>query len=92
MNKIIAIAIVLTTTHLIGCAGGTAQLVQRHADGGRVKLTGAYMPAMGEARMVMLEHCEGRFDYLEQGETVAFECRVPAAPTGLATPATIAVR
>jgi hypothetical protein len=42
--------------------------------GGVVGLQGPYMPAMSEARMLMADHCSGRFHAIEQGATVEFRC------------------
>jgi hypothetical protein len=39
-----------------------------------VQLQGAYMPAMSEARMLMVEHCAGRFETIEHGDMVDFRC------------------
>ena len=59
---------------LAGCSS-SAQLVRKDAVGGRVALQGAFMPAMGEARLLMAEHCGGRFDAAEQPDAVEFRCR-----------------
>ena len=64
----------LLTLILTGC-GSSAQLVRKDTAGGVVALRGAFMPAMGEARMMMFEYCDGRFDAVEQGEQVSFRCR-----------------
>jgi hypothetical protein len=53
----------------------SAQLVRKDAVGGRVELQGAYMPAMAEARALMVDHCYGRYDMLELGDAVEFRCR-----------------
>lgn len=62
------------TLALVGCSS-SAQLVRKDAVGGRVTLQGAFMPAMGEARVLMAEHCRGRFDAVEQTDAVEFRCR-----------------
>ena len=59
----------------LSACSGTANLVRKDALGGRVQLNGPYMPAMADARTLMVEHCGGRFDYLEHGEAVEFQCR-----------------
>ena len=59
----------------LSACSGTANLVRKDALGGRVQLNGPYMPAMADARTLMVEHCNGRFDYREQGEAVEFRCR-----------------
>ncbi|MDD9966149.1 MAG: hypothetical protein OXR73_08000 [Myxococcales bacterium] len=89
MKKIATTAIALLTfITLTGC--GSAQLVQHRADGGRVALSGGYMPSMGKARMVMLEHCEGRFSYTERNDAVDFVCerRAQLAASNASTVAT----
>jgi hypothetical protein len=57
-----------------GCSS-SAQLVRQDGRGGVVALQGAYMPAMQDARMLMVEHCGGRFEMLEQGDQLSFRCR-----------------
>lgn len=64
----------MATLMATGCAG-SAQLVQTDSAGGTVALQGPYMPAMGEARMLMVEHCRSRIDALERGDRVSFRCR-----------------
>jgi hypothetical protein len=49
--------------------------VRTDSAGGTVALHGPYMPAMGDARMLMVEHCRGRYDAVEQGDQVSFRCR-----------------
>jgi hypothetical protein len=61
---------------LVAC-NSTASLIRKDALGGRVQLQGAYMPAMADARMLMLEHCDGRFDFEEHGDAVEFHCKAP---------------
>jgi hypothetical protein len=34
------------------------------------------MPAMSEARLLMVEHCRGRFQAVEVQDAVEFRCRV----------------
>jgi hypothetical protein len=62
------------TLTLVGCSG-SAQLVRTETGGGRAALQGAFMPAMGEARLLMATHCHGRFEATEQGRTVEFRCQ-----------------
>jgi len=59
---------------LSGC-GTSAALVRKDGTGGRIELRGAYMPAMFEARELMVDHCYGRYDMLELGEALEFRCR-----------------
>ena len=68
----------------LSACSSSANLVRKDRLGGRVQLDGAYMPAMAEARMLMVEHCGGRVDYLELGETVEFRCRDRVEPATLA--------
>ena len=68
----------------LSACSSTANLVRKDALGGRVQLDGAYMPAMADARTLMVEHCGGRFDYLELGEAVEFRCRHGEEATTLA--------
>ena len=62
------------TLTLVGCSS-SAQLVRKDTAGGRVALQGAFMPAMGDARLLMAEHCGGRFEAVEQADAVDFRCR-----------------
>ena len=71
----------LTTAALLlltvsACSSG-ASFVRKDAIGGRVHLEGAYMPAMADARTLMVEHCDGRFEATELGDAVEFRCRAP---------------
>ncbi len=59
--------------NLVGCSA-TATLARKDPHGGRVALHGPYMPAMSEARLLMVEHCEGRFQMQEHGDIVVFRC------------------
>jgi hypothetical protein len=59
---------------LSACSTGAA-MVRKDAGGGRVELHGAYMPAMGEARELMVDHCYGRYDMVEVRDAVEFRCR-----------------
>lgn len=63
----------LLTIALSACSAN-ASLVRQESLGGRVQLQGAYMPAMSEARMLMVEHCAGHFETIEHGDTVDFRC------------------
>ena len=74
MTKIASLVLILSTIS-VGC--GTASMVRPDARGGRIELDGAYMPAMSEARVLMAEHCGGRFEVEEQrtGGAVEFVCR-----------------
>jgi hypothetical protein len=67
---------VLVALALVGCSSG-AQLVRQDARGGRIALHGAYMPAVADARLLALEHCQGRFQLLELGHAVEYQCRNP---------------
>ena len=46
----------------LSACSSSASLVRKDTLGGRVQLAGAYMPAMADARMLMVEHCNGRYD------------------------------
>ena len=52
--------LVVATLALALGACGTATLVKKDPYGGRIELQGGFMPSMGEARMLMVEHCQGR--------------------------------
>ena len=69
-----AVLVMLTLALAVAGCSSSAQLVRRDAAGGRVALQGAFMPAMGEARVLMAEHCHGRFEAVEQGSKVEFRC------------------
>ena len=83
-----SIVLALVAFALGACSSG-ARLVRKDTLGGQMRLEGAYMPAMSEARMVMLEHCGGRFEYRELGDEVAFRCK-PEDTTGAREPAELA--
>ena len=55
-----------------GCAG-EVQLVERHANGGTLFLRGPSAPAAAEARILMAEHCGGRFLIKESSESAGFQ-------------------
>ena len=76
-----SLVLALFSIALGACSSG-ASLVRKDALGGRVRLEGAYMPAMSEARMVMLEHCRGRFGYRELNGEVVFRCQAVGATDG----------
>jgi hypothetical protein len=59
----------------LSACSSSASLVRKDAIGGRVQLTGAYMPAMGDARMLMTEHCNGRYEAVEVSSAVEFHCK-----------------
>ncbi|MDD9940514.1 MAG: hypothetical protein OXU20_05575 [Myxococcales bacterium] len=83
MTKMTTLAIAIGTLALGGC--GSAQLLRGHENGGQVSLAGGYMPAMAKARMVMLDHCGGRFSHIERGETVDFTCSTSSQPVFAST-------
>jgi len=59
----------------LSACSSSASLVRKDIGiGGRVQLDGAYMPAMSDARMVMLDVCQGRFEFVELGKAVEFRC------------------
>jgi hypothetical protein len=74
MTKIASLVLILSTLS-VGC--GTASMVRPDARGGRIELDGGYMPSMSEARVLMAEHCGGRYDVHEEaaGGAVEFTCR-----------------
>lgn len=59
----------ITTIFLAGLLGGcgTARLVQADRHGGSIQLEGAYSPAVHDAQMLMVEHCNGRFGVVKPG-------------------------
>jgi len=60
----------------LSACSSSASLVRKDMGlGGRVQLAGAYMPAMADARMLMVEACQGRFEFVEVGEAVEFRCK-----------------
>ena len=63
----------------LSACSSSASLVRKDTLGGRVQLAGAYMPAMADARMLMVEHCNGRYEAMEVGEAVEFRCKAHAA-------------
>ena len=73
MKKHLLIA-ALSILALSACSS-SAMLVRKDQAGGRIALQGAYMPAMGDARMLMVEHCGGRFEAHELGDSVEFRCQ-----------------
>jgi hypothetical protein len=73
MTVLVMMSLTIAVGSLVACSS-SASLVRKDALGGRVQLQGAYMPAMGDARMLMVEHCHGRFEYEELGHAVEFRC------------------
>lgn len=69
-----ATLLVLLTSTLFGCSS-IAQLIRKDVTGGHIALQGPFMPAMSKARVMMAEHCGGRFEAIEQDESVVFHCR-----------------
>jgi hypothetical protein len=59
----------------LSACSSSANLVRKDPRGGRVELEGAYVPAMSDARMLMVEHCGGRFEYVELGEKLELRCK-----------------
>jgi hypothetical protein len=74
MNKLIVVSFVML---ILSACSGTAQLVRNDGVGGRVVLQGAYMPAMADARLLMAEHCDGRYTMTENHSVVEFRCVSP---------------
>ena len=66
---------------LSACSTGAA-LVRHDPAGGRVALHGAYRPAMLEARELMVDHGAGRYDMVERGDAVEFQCRTRSTAVG----------
>lgn len=79
MGKISAILVVLAVIST-GC--GAASMVRTDPHGGRIALDGAYMAAMGDARVLMAEHCHGRFEAVEDRthDEVRFVCLTRPRP------------
>jgi len=59
----------------LSACSSSASLARRDTMGGRVQLDGAYMPAMADARMLMVERCHGRFEYVETERALEFRCK-----------------
>jgi hypothetical protein len=74
-NRTLTAALILT---LCAC-GGSASITRKDHIGGSVQLAGAYMPAMSDARLLMAEHCNGRFQASELDHVLEFRCRASAA-------------
>jgi hypothetical protein len=81
MTKYTLTALITLATLTVGCAG-SASFVRKDAVGGRLSLGGAYMPSMGDARLLMVEHCKGPVDAVERSGSVEFRCRSLAALSG----------
>jgi hypothetical protein len=75
MTKHLVLAALLLTS--LSACSASATLVRKDQTGGTVQLEGAYMSAMGDARVMMAEHCGGRVDTVELGGSVEFRCRRP---------------
>ncbi len=58
----------------LSACSSSATLVRTDARGGHVALQGAYVPAMSDARMLMVEHCQGRFTAIEHADQIEFQC------------------
>jgi uncharacterized lipoprotein len=69
----------LTTAALLmltlSACSSSASLVRKDTIGGRVQLEGAYMPAMADAQLLMVDHCHGRYEAMELGDAVEFHCK-----------------
>jgi hypothetical protein len=64
----------------LSACSSSASLARRDTMGGRVQLAGAYMPAMADARMLMVDACHGRFEYVDVGGAVEFRCNNRSVP------------
>jgi hypothetical protein len=80
LKHLTATALVMLT---LSACSSSASLVRKDAIGGRVRLVGAYMPAMSDARMLMVEHCNGRFEMVEREDALEFRCKA-ASPQPVA--------
>jgi hypothetical protein len=69
-NLTTSVCLMLT---LCACSGG-ASITRKDCIGGRVQLTGAYMPAMAAARMLTVEHCNGHAQITELDRALEFSC------------------
>jgi hypothetical protein len=58
----------------LSACSSSASLARRDTMGGRVQLAGAYMPAMADARLLMVDACQGRYEFMEVGGAVEFRC------------------
>ena len=76
-----AIAALFVMFALSACSS-SATLVLKDGISGRIALRGAYMPAMADARVLMTEHCDGRYQMIETKGAVEFRCGQSAAPAG----------
>lgn len=66
--RLLALSLILSPL-AIGC--GSAALVRANPSGGRVALEGSYMDSVADARLLMSQHCQGRFAILaEDGRSV----------------------
>jgi hypothetical protein len=74
MTKIVMTVFVMMSVGSLVACSSSASLVRKDTVCGRVQLAGAYMPAMADARMLMVEHCNGRFEHVELGRAVEFHC------------------
>lgn len=68
-----------------GCSA-RASLVRSDAHGGTVALEGPFMPAMSEARLLMVDHCGGRIEVEERGDRAEFRCTDSTAKQHIARP------
>ncbi|MFI5309037.1 MAG: hypothetical protein ACHQ53_16905 [Polyangiales bacterium] len=74
----------------LSACSSSASIVRKDGLGGRVQLSGAYVPAMEDARMLMVERCNGRYEAVEAGNAVEFRCKAHGA-TKTATGTEVAV-
>lgn len=61
---------------LLGACGG-AQFVKQDARSGRIHVDGGFMHSMRRARVLMVEHCHGRFEvtrYSQDGAELEYTC------------------
>ena len=78
MTVFAIIGLTITTGSWVADHSG-ASIVHADQLGGRVQLTGAYMPAMADARALIAKHCGDRFEFVQSSETVDFRCTAPSA-------------
>ena len=68
---------VMMVLAVLGSACGSAHYVRQDARSGEIEIEGAYMPSWREATTMMVTHCNGRYEVLEQdakGNIVAYRC------------------
>jgi len=79
--KTAAIIFAICSMFLGAC--GSASVVRQDTLGGRIELSGGYMKAMSDARLLAAEACGGRIELVEYDGGIEYACSNPTRTTVL---------